>query len=79
MNNITYFYSLCLSDTNRKRTAVELTPASSSATAPTLLASSTALTGCFLRFSTWKICSSSGSATDLHPGPPPWRENAERN
>lgn len=40
MNNVIkrkIIFSLFLSDTNRKRTAVELTPASSSVTAPTLL------------------------------------------
>ncbi|KAK2841885.1 hypothetical protein Q5P01_012085 [Channa striata] len=31
------------------------------------------------RFSTWQLCSHSGSATDLHSALPPWRENAERN
>lgn len=30
-------------------------------------------------FSTWQLCFCSGSATDLHPGPAPWRESAERN
>lgn len=34
---------------------------------------------CSPRLSTWRPWFCSGCATDFHPGPAPWRENAERN